>query len=671
MDLEAQAEVKPLQTPAAPGYGPWKKCKVEEELESPAMKLGIGIGAGNVVPTVVKREKFHLTETQMDEFQRQVLVYKYISAGLPVPSALVRQIWKSVDDSLSFVNGGNGIGRRYSSFAGFSKEFDNTCMKDPETDGCRRTDGKKWRCRKDVVPGEKYCERHMHRGRRRSRKPVEFFQSITTSNATLTSKDLDTSNTDSFHSVSATPIDTSIHLKKSGFTSSNDVDVKIMGTNMTHSVVTCTKNMIRKGTLGLINAAAIMNTRTIHTDSTVTTAVIEGDKGGHNNYYKSSSIDDRNMNCGKHVGFKNQIDRDNNGCRNITNANVRLNFSPKSILQVVECSKEFDYTSMKDQEPDGCRRTDGKKWRCRKDVVPGQKYCEKHVNRGRFRSRKPEESFQTITAPTSKNLENSNTKSFYSASATIPSYTSTYNKNSGVTSSSNVDFKIMGTNMTPNVASFSTSMTSEGTLGNAATIMNTRTVHVDSTVTIATVEANKGGNKNYYKSRSIENMNGNCGKYVDRGNGYKNTTNANIGTSQRLNFSPKSVLQVQGSNPGCLQTSGGELEPMRCRRTDGKKWRCRRDVVPDEKYCKIHMHRGAKKRMLPYESPALPRATSSQPTLITVLPRNADTSNLNTNLSISINANTSGDGDTTISSSSSDTISDDIIANCDYRDVSS
>lgn len=45
---------------------------------------------------------------------------------------------------------------------------------DPEPGRCRRTDGKKWRCSRDVVSGYKYCERHMHRGRNRSRKPVEI-----------------------------------------------------------------------------------------------------------------------------------------------------------------------------------------------------------------------------------------------------------------------------------------------------------------------------------------------------------------------------------------------------------------------------------------------------------------------------------------------------------------
>ena len=45
---------------------------------------------------------------------------------------------------------------------------------DPEPGRCRRTDGKKWRCSKEAYPDSKYCERHMHRGKSRSRKPVEL-----------------------------------------------------------------------------------------------------------------------------------------------------------------------------------------------------------------------------------------------------------------------------------------------------------------------------------------------------------------------------------------------------------------------------------------------------------------------------------------------------------------
>lgn len=60
---------------------------------------------------------------------------------------------------------------------------------DPEPGRCRRTDGKKWRCSRDVVAGQKYCERHVHRGRNRSRKPVEIptpMTSVTSSTTTPT-----------------------------------------------------------------------------------------------------------------------------------------------------------------------------------------------------------------------------------------------------------------------------------------------------------------------------------------------------------------------------------------------------------------------------------------------------------------------------------------------------
>ncbi|WZZ70901.1 hypothetical protein YC2023_082271 [Brassica napus] len=46
----------------------------------------------------------------------------------------------------------------------------------------------------------------------------------------------------------------------------------------------------------------------------------------------------------------------------------------------------------------------------------------------------------------------------------------------------------------------------------------------------------------------------------------------------------------------CTRWAGMErkidAEPGRCRRTDGKKWRCSKDASPDSKYCERHMHRG-------------------------------------------------------------------------------
>lgn len=75
---------------------------------------------------------------------------------------------------------------------------------DPEPGRCRRTDGKKWRCWRDAVPDQKYCERHMNRGRHRSRKPVEPVAGTTAAatTTTTTSKQLMSSASSSASSVS-------------------------------------------------------------------------------------------------------------------------------------------------------------------------------------------------------------------------------------------------------------------------------------------------------------------------------------------------------------------------------------------------------------------------------------------------------------------------------------
>ncbi|XP_044485540.1 growth-regulating factor 5-like [Mangifera indica] len=55
-------------------------------------------------------------------------------------------------------------------------------------------------------------------------------------------------------------------------------------------------------------------------------------------------------------------------------------------------------------------------------------------------------------------------------------------------------------------------------------------------------------------------------------------------------------------------------EPGRCRRTDGKKWRCSKEAYPDSKYCERHMHRGRNRSRKPVE------ATSSAPPTPTPTP---------------------------------------------------
>ncbi|XP_010520938.1 PREDICTED: growth-regulating factor 7 [Tarenaya hassleriana] len=90
---------------------------------------------------------YPFTHEQMKELERQAMIYKYMMASIPVPFDLL--------------------------IASTSSSYNPKVTGDSEPGRCRRTDGKKWRCSRDVVPNHKYCERHLHRGRPRSRKHVE------------------------------------------------------------------------------------------------------------------------------------------------------------------------------------------------------------------------------------------------------------------------------------------------------------------------------------------------------------------------------------------------------------------------------------------------------------------------------------------------------------------
>ncbi|CAA0814223.1 Growth-regulating factor 5 [Striga hermonthica] len=114
------------------------------------------------------RIRYPFTATQRQELEQQALVFKYMVSGMPVPPDLLFTIRRSFHSSLSSKLLLPNFG--WNSFSvGFGRKVD------PEPGRCRRTDGKKWRCSKEAHPESKYCQRHMHRGRNRSRKPVETY----------------------------------------------------------------------------------------------------------------------------------------------------------------------------------------------------------------------------------------------------------------------------------------------------------------------------------------------------------------------------------------------------------------------------------------------------------------------------------------------------------------
>ncbi|XP_062087808.1 growth-regulating factor 5-like [Humulus lupulus] len=120
------------------------------------------------------RNRSPFTATQWQELEHQALIFKYMVSGVPIPSDLIYSVKRSLDSSFSsrlFSQHPTGWGCFE---MGFGRKVD------PEPGRCRRTDGKKWRCSKEAYPDSKYCERHMHRGRNRSRKPVEVSSNTTT-----------------------------------------------------------------------------------------------------------------------------------------------------------------------------------------------------------------------------------------------------------------------------------------------------------------------------------------------------------------------------------------------------------------------------------------------------------------------------------------------------------
>ncbi|RDX89786.1 Growth-regulating factor 3, partial [Mucuna pruriens] len=111
--------------------------------------------------------------SQWQELELQALIFRYMLAGAAVPPELLQPIRKSLLHSPHYFLH-HPLQHYQPASALLQSGYWGRGGMDPEPGRCRRTDGKKWRCSRDVVAGQKYCERHMHRGRNRSRKPVEL-----------------------------------------------------------------------------------------------------------------------------------------------------------------------------------------------------------------------------------------------------------------------------------------------------------------------------------------------------------------------------------------------------------------------------------------------------------------------------------------------------------------
>ncbi|XP_020104145.1 growth-regulating factor 6-like isoform X2 [Ananas comosus] len=133
---------------------------------------GLFSGSSNTsMNGVLARVRGPFTPSQWMELEHQALIYKYIVANAPIPSSLLIPIRRSLNPSGFPPFSAPSFGSSTLGWGNFQLGFPGNA--DPEPGRCRRTDGKKWRCSRDAVADQKYCERHMNRGRHRSRKHVE------------------------------------------------------------------------------------------------------------------------------------------------------------------------------------------------------------------------------------------------------------------------------------------------------------------------------------------------------------------------------------------------------------------------------------------------------------------------------------------------------------------
>ncbi|XP_011070392.1 growth-regulating factor 8 isoform X2 [Sesamum indicum] len=132
-----------------------------DTLSLPRISHSTALGASGGSMAVSGKALF--TASQWQELERQKVIHKYIMASIPVPPQLLLPT-SSTSSPLPSLSQSNtsGLDLRFSSNGS-----------DPEPWRCKRTDGKKWRCSRDVAPDQKYCERHAHKSRPRSRKHVE------------------------------------------------------------------------------------------------------------------------------------------------------------------------------------------------------------------------------------------------------------------------------------------------------------------------------------------------------------------------------------------------------------------------------------------------------------------------------------------------------------------
>eukprot|EP00850_Spirogloea_muscicola_P015693 SM000122S25800 [mRNA] locus=s122:364543:367690:- [translate_table: standard] len=130
-------------------------------LDQQLVRSGIGGGGGGGCGP--------FTAAQWRQLEQQALAFKFLYLGFPPPPDLVAAVCQppppAAAAAASFPL--TSPPPTQSPHGPWGALQIGGVEVEPEPHRCRRTDGKKWRCALNVLPAQKYCEKHMHRGRHR------------------------------------------------------------------------------------------------------------------------------------------------------------------------------------------------------------------------------------------------------------------------------------------------------------------------------------------------------------------------------------------------------------------------------------------------------------------------------------------------------------------------
>ncbi|KAF5816783.1 putative transcription factor interactor and regulator C3H-WRC/GRF family [Helianthus annuus] len=262
-----------------------------------------------------------------------------------------------------------------------------------------------------------------------------------------------------------------------------------------------------------------------------------------------------------------------------------------------------------DAEPFRCRRTDGKKWRCRLPVLPDHKYCERHVHRGRICSRKSVEEVVDKTFLNSKIKSPSTTPiSSLKTAHNLQSYAKTNDTKVSIENQSLKTEKHsndLGCGASSNDHNIGQSERCRRTDGKRWRCKKDvlpnqkyceRHVHRGRICSRKPVEV---VDKTFLESKSTAMTSISFPKTTPNLQSHAKTNETKVSIkNQSLKIKKHSMeTACNGNDLGCGASSNDHKigQSERCRRTDGKKWRCKKDVLPGLQYCVRHLHRGVMK----------------------------------------------------------------------------